>query len=227
MDGPGGGYTVTFKGDLINNGYIKLANKLIQGNLINNGIWEDVGYTSLQSTNNQEVRIVSNHSINGTIDFYSGFTGIEYYWYKDGIYYGQGNYIRFQNPDSTKFGVYLCKTVISQGDTASRSITFHKGTITEVELLNVSPSGFALYQNYPNPFNPSTKISWQSPVGSWQTIKLYDLLGREIETIVEGYYEAGSHSTLYNVNSSSSSGVYFYQLTSQNFSQTKKMLIIK
>ena len=62
------------------------------------------------------------------------------------------------------------------------------------------PTGFVLYQNYPNPFsaqggNSGTTISWQSAVGSWQTIKLYDVLGREIETIVDGYYEAGNHST--------------------------------
>ncbi len=86
---------------------------------------------------------------------------------------------------------------------------------------------FKLYQNYPNPFNPSTRISWQSPVGSWLTIKLYDIVGREIETIVNGYYEAGIHSTLYIVNSTLPTGVYFYQLKAGDFIETKKMMIIK
>ncbi len=88
-------------------------------------------------------------------------------------------------------------------------------------------SDFKLEQNYPNPFNPSTKISWQSPVGSWQTIKLYDITGKEIETIVNGYYEAGSHSTLFIVNSSLPSGVYYYRLTVGDYSETKKMVLLK
>ncbi|MCX8105923.1 MAG: T9SS type A sorting domain-containing protein [Ignavibacterium album] len=102
-------------------------------------------------------------------------------------------------------------------------------TITDVnERDEVKiPNNFVLHQNYPNPFNPSTRISWQSPVGSWQTIKLYDIMGREIETIVNGYYEAGFHSTLYIVKSQLPSGVYFYQLKAGNFSQTKKMILLK
>jgi hypothetical protein len=86
---------------------------------------------------------------------------------------------------------------------------------------------FTLYQNYPNPFNPSTRISWQSPVGGWQTIKLFDVLGNEIATLVDGYYEAGSHSTLYIANSTLTSGVYFYQLKAGSFIQTKKMMFLK
>uniref|UniRef100_A0A832LJS9 T9SS type A sorting domain-containing protein n=1 Tax=Ignavibacterium album TaxID=591197 RepID=A0A832LJS9_9BACT len=96
-------------------------------------------------------------------------------------------------------------------------------------------NNFILYQNYPNPFNPSTNINWQSPISGKQTIKLFDMLGREIETIVDGYYEAGNHSTLYIPNSTLSSGVYFYQLkvadtetsSGQVFVQTKKMILIK
>ena len=86
---------------------------------------------------------------------------------------------------------------------------------------------FTLYQNHPNPFNPSTKISWQSPISGHQTIKLFDLLGREIETIVDGYFESGFHSTLYIVNSTLSSGVYYYQLIAGDFFQTKKMILLR
>uniref|UniRef100_A0A832LN46 T9SS type A sorting domain-containing protein n=1 Tax=Ignavibacterium album TaxID=591197 RepID=A0A832LN46_9BACT len=86
---------------------------------------------------------------------------------------------------------------------------------------------YTLYQNYPNPFNPSTKISWQSPISGHQTIKLFDVLGREVETIVDGYYEAGNHSTLYIPNSTLSSGVYFYQLKAGEFIQTKKMVLLR
>ncbi|WP_337866493.1 YCF48-related protein [Ignavibacterium sp.] len=86
---------------------------------------------------------------------------------------------------------------------------------------------FQLFQNYPNPFNPSTKISWKSSVASRQTIKLFDIWGREVETIVDGYYDAGFHSTLYIVNSALPSGVYFYQLRADSFVQTKKMVLIR
>ncbi|MCL6494789.1 MAG: discoidin domain-containing protein [Ignavibacterium sp.] len=111
------------------------------------------------------------------------------------------------------------------------------------------PTVFALNQNYPNPFNPSTTISWQSPVSGRHTIKLFDMLGREIETIVDDYFEAGKHSTLYIVNSALPSGVYFYQLRigdpstssgslsgsgfttssggGQGFVETKKMILLK
>jgi subtilisin family serine protease len=109
--------------------------------------------------------------------------------------------------------------------------------ILGVEESSSLPDNFILYQNYPNPFyagggsayggNTGTTISWQSAIGSWQTIKLYDVLGREIETIVDGYYEAGKHSTFYIINSTLPSGVYFYKLIAENFVETKKMIIIR
>lgn len=97
----------------------------------------------------------------------------------------------------------------------------------EVEVEIISPNKFALEQNYPNPFNPGTIIRWQSPVSSRQTIKLFDILGRELETIVDGYYEAGQHSTFYIINSSLPSGVYLYQLKVDNLTLTKKMVYLK
>jgi hypothetical protein len=65
------------------------------------------------------------------------------------------------------------------------------------------------------------------PVSGRVTIKLFDILGREIETIVDGYYEAGKHSTLYIANSTLSSGVYFYQLKTENYIETKKMILLR
>ena len=62
--------------------------------------------------------------------------------------------------------------------------SFNYSNIVEVEIV---PTKFTLEQNYPNPFNPSTKISWQSPIGGWQTLKVFDALGREIETLVNEY----------------------------------------
>ena len=99
--------------------------------------------------------------------------------------------------------------------------------VTGINEQQITATEFILEQNYPNPFNPSTKISWQSPISSWQSIKLYDALGREIETIAEGFYEAGNHSKSYTANAALTSGIYLYQLKVGNFVQTKKMMLIK
>lgn len=91
---------------------------------------------------------------------------------------------------------------------------------------------FELYQNYPNPFNPTTKISWQSAVSGWQTLKVYDVLGREVATLVDEYREAGKYEIEFNSietrrGVSLPSSIYFYQLRSANFTETKKMILMK
>jgi parallel beta-helix repeat protein len=100
---------------------------------------------------------------------------------------------------------------------------------TSVEEKNL-PEIFKLFQNYPNPFNPSTKISWQSPVGSWQTLKIYDILGNEVATLVNEYRAAGSYEVDFNPASSINilvSGIYFYRLQAGSFFETKKMILLK
>ncbi|MBE0572834.1 MAG: T9SS type A sorting domain-containing protein [Ignavibacteriaceae bacterium] len=88
------------------------------------------------------------------------------------------------------------------------------------------PTQYILHQNYPNPFNPSTKISWQSPVGSWQTLKIYDVLGNEVATLVDEYKPAGIYELEWDVIGLPS-GVYFYQIKAESFIETKKMVLIK
>lgn len=95
---------------------------------------------------------------------------------------------------------------------------------------NQIPQIFTLFQNYPNPFNPSTIISWQSPVGSWQTLKIYDVLGNEVAALFDEYNPAGSYEVEFNTSTIKhhpSSGVYFYQLKAGDFIETKKMILIK
>jgi photosystem II stability/assembly factor-like uncharacterized protein len=86
---------------------------------------------------------------------------------------------------------------------------------------------YNLSQNYPNPFNPTTKISWQLPEASFVTLKIFNSLGEEVETLVNEFMNAGIHSKLYIVNSALPSGVYFYQLKTGDYLQTKKMILIK
>lgn len=91
---------------------------------------------------------------------------------------------------------------------------------------NLLPNEFKLEQNYPNPFNPSTKISWQSPISSNQTIKIYDLLGNEIATLVDEYRKAGRYEVEFD-SSKLSSGTYFYRLQVGEYSEVKKMIMVK
>ena len=106
-------------------------------------------------------------------------------------------------------------------------------TITGVQTKPVTlPQTTLLEQNYPNPFNPSTIISWQMAERSKVSLKVYDILGNEITTLVNGYQNAGVHSVSFNpMNLSSgkhlSSGIYFYQLRAGNYVQTKKMMYLK
>ena len=102
------------------------------------------------------------------------------------------------------------------------------GLIQPSEVINNDyfPITFSLNQNYPNPFNPSTKISWQSPERSWQTLKVYDILGNEVATLVNEQKEPGYYEVNFNA-SSIASGVYVYRLTTGRFISTKKMIVIK
>jgi hypothetical protein len=92
---------------------------------------------------------------------------------------------------------------------------------------NVLPSEFALGQNYPNPFNPSTKINFSIPVSSSVTLKVYDALGKEVADVVNEFMNAGNYVVDFVASSQLNSGVYFYTLTAGNFSQTKKLLLVK
>jgi hypothetical protein len=99
--------------------------------------------------------------------------------------------------------------------------------ITSVDRCSTNlPMHFILNQNYPNPFNPTTTISYQLPANSFTTLKVFDLLGREVATLVNEVKMAGTYTATLNA-SRFSSGVYFYQLKAENYLQTKKMVILK
>jgi hypothetical protein len=94
------------------------------------------------------------------------------------------------------------------------------------DLIEHAPHTYKLFDNYPNPFNPSTKISWQTPVSGWQTLKIYNALGNEVATLINEQKEAGYHSIDFN-GRDLPSGVYFYRIQSGNFIDTKKMIMAK
>ncbi|MFQ3599483.1 MAG: T9SS type A sorting domain-containing protein [Chloroherpetonaceae bacterium] len=97
---------------------------------------------------------------------------------------------------------------------------------TVIEVDAGLPKQFALEQNYPNPFNPTTLITYQLPVASEVSLKIYDALGREVATLVNGRQEAGLYNQTFNA-ATLSSGIYFYRLQAGNFTATKKMMLVK
>ena len=96
----------------------------------------------------------------------------------------------------------------------------------EAQIAIVTPEVFALNQNYPNPFNPTTVISYQLPISGYVSLKVCDMLGREVMTLVNEVKSAGHYSINFNA-SAFSSGIYFYRITAGTFTQTKQMMFIK
>jgi len=94
------------------------------------------------------------------------------------------------------------------------------------EILNYIPNNFSLMQNYPNPFNPVTNIKYEIAKNSFVTLKVYDLLGREVQTLVSENQKAGAYISQFN-GEQYASGIYFYRLTAGEFSEVRKMILIK
>ncbi len=93
---------------------------------------------------------------------------------------------------------------------------------------SLMPAAYKLYNNYPNPFNPSTVIAYQIPVAGYVTLKVYDLLGRAVATLVDEFKQAGSYDVQLSADSYQlSSGVYLYTLRAGNFLQTKKFVLLR
>ena len=98
--------------------------------------------------------------------------------------------------------------------------------ITSVDENKPAPTEFSLQQNYPNPFNPTTVISYSVPEAGFVSLKVYDVLGNEVATLVNGNVTPGNYKVEFNA-SKLSSGMYIYKLTSREYSLTRKMLLLK
>ncbi|MDP2207807.1 MAG: T9SS type A sorting domain-containing protein [Bacteroidota bacterium] len=149
--------------------------------------------------------------------------------------------------NSAEFSFSVDKSaVVNKEESVSFTISTPSGEVwtKQVKIVVTPPERFELYQNYPNPFNPSTVISWQSPptaVGaSWVTLKVFDVLGREVVTLVDEMKEAGYHQVEIDARlngvdgqgTNYSSGIYFYQITakderSKTTTARKKMMFLK
>jgi hypothetical protein len=148
---------------------------------------------------------------------------------------GNGNLFLIPAPEGLKYaGLYKFnitnKTIDSLGNTNLRnlrSIAFVPQNITSVyDFANNIPQTYNLYQNYPNPFNPTTTIQFSIPERTNVKLSIFDVLGREIQTIVNDELSAGTYKFNFNANYLSS-GIYFYRLDAGKFSSVKKMILMK
>ena len=122
-------------------------------------------------------------------------------------------------------------SIISNGTHLGHYTLIPRGSgmpLNVTEDLSI-PSDFSLAQNYPNPFNPETRIHYELPIDGNIKLIIYDILGKELVTLIDGNYSAGRYNIIWNGKDSFGnylgSGIYFYQLRTDKFSQTKKMII--
>ncbi|MGE5353683.1 MAG: T9SS type A sorting domain-containing protein, partial [Acidobacteriota bacterium] len=123
--------------------------------------------------------------------------------------------------------------------TASNTVTFQQNTLSNLVILTAAktatamdsqtgevPGNYQLSQNYPNPFNPSTVINYTITKAGFVSLKVYNILGKEVATLVSGQMEAGAHSVQFNA-SNLPSGIYIYTIQAGEFSASKKLMLLK
>ncbi|MFA3783610.1 T9SS type A sorting domain-containing protein [Melioribacteraceae bacterium 4301-Me] len=136
--------------------------------------------------------------------------------------------IEKQSSKDVEFTFDVNRTVdINKTDTLKFLITTKVGSWTKEILIGYeSPTEYKLEQNYPNPFNPETVIGYQLPVSSKVTLKIYDILGREVVTLVDERQEVGYYEKKFNAENLAS-GMYIYRLTAEKVNLVKKMMVPK
>ena len=141
-------------------------------------------------------------------------------WYD----YFSGDSVNIASTDtsfSVNPGIYHIYTTVKLSTPDTNVVL--TGVINEGSIV---ATNYSLSQNYPNPFNPSTVIQYQIPLAGKVTLKIYDILGREVRTLVNEFQQNGSYSITFNALHLSS-GVYFYRIQAGSFIETKKMLLLK
>jgi hypothetical protein len=107
-----------------------------------------------------------------------------------------------------------------------QAIKFKRKTTVDVKDEKRLPKEFALSQNYPNPFNPLTTVNYQLPIDNWVTIKVYNILGEEVATLIDRMETAGYKSVIFNA-CNLPSGIYYYKIVSGEFIDVKKMILLR
>ena len=167
-----------------------------------------------------------------TLSVEVGGTANVYQWTKDGsdISGATENTFTIDSVDVSDTGTYICEitnTIASELTLYSKEMNVTvEGAVGVEDTENKIPTEFALYQNYPNPFNPSTTIKYSIPKQSNVTIKVFDVLGSEVKTLVNKEQTQGNYEIEFD-GTDLTSGIYFYRIQSGDFVETKKMILIK
>jgi xylan 1,4-beta-xylosidase len=155
---------------------------------------------------------------------------------------------KFRQDKPANAGIFLLASDTTEAGTSSYTTQFDtlpytvsRGGITTLGSFGVGkfgqisvdvkspknlPSEFRLSQSYPNPFNSTTRINYSVPKNSYITLKVYNLLGEEVTTLFEGFKQLGNYTAMFDA-SGLSSGMYFYRMTAENFTDTKKTILLK
>ena len=127
---------------------------------------------------------------------------------------------------STSTGLdYVTIKCLPVHDGGDNNFSFHNPNGSENPSSEI-PDSYSLYQNYPNPFNPVTRINYSIPHNGSITLKVYDILGREIAELVNEYKKAGNYNVSFD-GSKLASGLYIYKLVTSDFTDVKKMIFVK
>jgi len=151
--------------------------------------------------------------------------------YKFGINYGDDANNGGGNDNENAIGAnhviqlfstaWYCETLDTFG------VMGEKDFVTDVDPVSeVVPSEYSLEQNYPNPFNPSTTINFSIPVEAFVTLDVYNAIGQKVASLVNEDKSAGTYNVDFNA-SNLTSGIYFYKISAGNFTETKKMILMK
>ncbi|MBK8983026.1 MAG: T9SS type A sorting domain-containing protein [Ignavibacteria bacterium] len=127
----------------------------------------------------------------------------------------------------TGYTTYLQSTQIDQNIYLIKTDSLGNAPTVNINIIeNQLPAGFKLYQNYPNPFNPATLINYELSNSEFISLKVFDILGNEVKTLVNEKQNAGRYSVEFS-GADLPSGVYYYRLSSGNFNEVKMMTLIK
>ncbi|MCK9279357.1 MAG: T9SS type A sorting domain-containing protein [Melioribacteraceae bacterium] len=150
---------------------------------------------------------------------------------QDGLAKYDGTNWQYLNTSNSGIGTNICRSLFidSKGNFwvgSYAGLSFHDSNLLDIkDEIDALPIDYGLSQNYPNPFNPTTSITYQIPKSSFISLKIYDLLGKEIASIVNELKQAGEYTE--NISLPLSSGIYFYRLQTDEYTATKKMIMLK
>jgi len=144
-----------------------------------------------------------------------------------------GNWTQFSAPitysqTGTPDWCNIIFTVLTKGNILTTAVVddLSFGSASSVEQIEENPKRYNLSQNYPNPFNPTTNIEYSIPEQSYVELKIYDVLGNEVASLVNTTQEAGKYDIKFDA-SGLSSGLYIYKLNAGNFTSSRKMMLLK